>query len=40
MWKYILKRILLALFTVFLICVITVALMNASPGGTFNKEKA
>ena len=40
MWKYILKRILLALFTVFLICVITFALMNAIPGGPFNKEKA
>ncbi len=40
MWKYVLKRILLALFTVFLICVITFALMNAIPGGPFNKEKA
>ncbi|SEP85687.1 oligopeptide transport system permease protein [Treponema bryantii] len=40
MWKYILKRILLALFTVLFICVITFALMNAIPGGPFNKEKA
>ena len=40
MWKYVFKRILLALFTVFLICVITFALMNAIPGGPFNKEKA
>ena len=40
MGKYILKRILLALFTVFLICVITFSLMNAIPGGPFNREKA
>ena len=40
MWKYIIKRILLALFTVLLICIITFALMNAIPGGPFNKEKA
>lgn len=40
MWKYILKRILLALFTVLFICVITFVLMNAIPGGPFNKEKA
>ena len=40
MWKYILKRIFLALFTVLFICVITFALMNAIPGGPFNKEKA
>lgn len=40
MWKYVLKRILLAIFTVFLICIITFALMNAIPGGPFNKEKA
>ena len=40
MTKYILKRILLAVFTVFLICVITFALMNAIPGGPFNREKA
>ena len=40
MWKYILKRILLAVFTVLLICIITFALMNAIPGGPFNREKA
>ena len=40
MWKYILKRIFLALFTVLFICIITFALMNAIPGGPFNKEKA
>ena len=40
MWKYILKRIVLALFTILFICVITFALMNAIPGGPFNKEKA
>ena len=40
MWKYILKRIFLALFTILFICIITFALMNAIPGGPFNKEKA
>jgi oligopeptide transport system permease protein len=40
MWKYIIKRILLALFTILLICIITFALMNAIPGGPVNKEKA
>ena len=40
MWKYIIKRILLALFTILLICIITFALMNAIPGGPFNREKA
>ena len=40
MTRYILKRIGLAVLTVFLICVITFFLMNAIPGGPFNKEKA
>lgn len=40
MWKYIVKRILLAIVTVLLICIITFFLMNAIPGGPFNKEKA
>ena len=40
MTRYILKRIALAVLTVFLICVITFFLMNAIPGGPFNKEKA
>lgn len=34
------KRVLLAILTVFLICAITFFLMNAIPGGPFNKEKA
>jgi oligopeptide transport system permease protein len=38
--KYIVKRILLAIFTVFVISVITFFAMNAIPGGPFNKEKA
>jgi oligopeptide transport system permease protein len=38
--KYILKRILLAVLTVFVICMITFFLMHAVPGGPFNKEKA
>lgn len=40
MAKYIIKRILMALVTIFLICFITFFLMNAIPGGPFNKEKA
>ena len=40
MARYIIKRILLALLTVLLICIITFFLMNAIPGGPFNKEKA
>ncbi len=40
MTRYILKRIGLAIFTVFLICLITFFLMNAIPGGPFNREKA
>lgn len=40
MSRYIVKRILLAIATVFLICLITFFLMNAIPGGPFNKEKA
>ncbi len=40
MGKYLLKRVLLAIVTVFLICAITFFLMNAIPGGPFNKEKA
>lgn len=40
MTRYILKRIGLAIMTVFLICVITFFLMNAIPGGPFNREKA
>lgn len=40
MTRYVIKRILLAILTVFLICIITFFLMNAIPGGPFNKEKA
>lgn len=38
--RYLAKRIFLAIVTVFLICAITFFLMNAIPGGPFNKEKA
>ena len=40
MIKYILKRVLLAALTLFLICFITFFAMNAIPGGPFNGEKA
>jgi oligopeptide transport system permease protein len=38
--KYIVKRVLLAVMTVFIICAITFFLMHAVPGGPFNREKA
>ena len=37
---YILKRLLLALFTIFLVITITFFSMNAIPGGPFQSEKA
>ena len=40
MGKYIVKRILLAIVTVFIICAITFFAMHAVPGGPFNREKA
>ena len=40
MVRYIIKRVLLAILTVFIICFITFFLMNAIPGGPFNSEKA
>lgn len=40
MTKYVIKRILLAILTVFIICAITFFAMHAVPGGPFNKEKA
>lgn len=40
MWKYILKRIGLAIVTVLIISTITFFAMNAIPGGPFEKEKA
>lgn len=38
--KYVVKRVLLAFVTVFIICAITFFAMNAIPGGPFNSEKA
>ena len=40
MWKYTIKRLLLAIVTVFIIITITFFAMNAVPGGPFSKEKA
>jgi len=40
MLKYAVKRILLAIVTVFIIAAITFFSMNAIPGGPFSKEKA
>jgi len=40
MSKYIFKRIILSILTIFLICLLTFFLMNAVPGGPFNSEKA
>lgn len=40
MWKYAIKRVLLAVVTIFIIIAITFFAMNAIPGGPFNKEKA
>lgn len=40
MWKYILKRIGLAIVMVLIISTITFFAMNAIPGGPFEKEKA
>ena len=40
MGRYVVKRILLALVTVLLICAITFFTMHAVPGGPFNREKA
>ena len=40
MARYIIKRILLAIATIFIICFITFFLMHAVPGGPFNREKA
>ena len=37
---YICKRVLLALFTILLVITITFFVMNAVPGGPFQKEKA
>lgn len=40
MAKYVVKRLLLAVVTVFIICAITFFGMNAIPGGPFDSEKA
>lgn len=40
MVRYVIKRILLAVVAVFIICAITFFAMHAIPGGPFNKEKA
>lgn len=40
MGKYVIKRIILAILTVFVICTITFFLMHAVPGGPFSREKA
>ena len=40
MGKYVVKRVLLALLTVLIICAITFFTMHAVPGGPFNREKA
>ncbi len=40
MAKYIVKRVFLAIVTIFLVCLITFFAMNAVPGGPFNGEKA
>ena len=40
MIKYIIKRVLLAIVTIFIVCLITFFTMNAIPGGPFAGEKA
>ncbi|HBR08248.1 MAG TPA: ABC transporter permease [Clostridiales bacterium] len=40
MWRYFIKRLLLAVLTVFIIITITFFSMNAVPGGPFDSEKA
>lgn len=40
MVKYTIKRVILAIVTIFIICAITFFTMNAVPGGPFNREKA
>lgn len=40
MARYIIKRVILAILTVFIITAITFFLMHAIPGGPFNREKA
>ena len=40
MAKYVFKRVILAIVTIFIVCAITFFTMNAIPGGPFNGEKA
>ncbi len=40
MGRYVIKRVLLAIVTIFIICALTFFIMHAVPGGPFNKEKA
>ena len=40
MTRYIVKRVILAILTIFIVCAITFFAMNAIPGGPFNSEKA
>lgn len=40
MWRYVVKRVLLAMLTLFIIITLTFFLMHAVPGGPFDKEKA
>ncbi len=40
MGRYVIKRILLAILSIVIICAITFFTMHAVPGGPFNKEKA
>lgn len=40
MTRYLVKRVLLAVATIFIICAITFFTMHAVPGGPFNREKA
>lgn len=40
MAKYIIKRVLFAILTIFIVSLITFFVMNLVPGGPFNKEKA
>ena len=40
MARYVVKRLVLAVVTIFIVCAITFFAMNAIPGGPFNAEKA
>lgn len=40
MARYVVKRMILAVVTIFIVCAITFFAMNAIPGGPFNAEKA